>query len=71
MAFRAHRTERTQRYADLEALIDYCEYEGLWSWRFEEQWLKPRLHDLGYEHIRFLAARPANTMAASGSESVN
>jgi len=36
MAFGAYRTERNQRYADLEALIDYREYEGLWSCRFEE-----------------------------------
>lgn len=53
MANGAYRTERTQQYADMEALIDYREYDGLWSWRFEEQWLKPRLRDLGYEHIRF------------------
>lgn len=51
MAFGTYRTERTQ-HVDLAVLIDYREYEGLWSWRFE-QWLKLRLRDLGYEHIRF------------------
>ena len=41
------------RYRDLEELVDYREYEGGWTLRFEENWLKPRLKALGYSHVRF------------------
>ena len=44
--------ETKSRYRDLEALVDYREYEGEWTAWFEENWLKPRLKALG------LHARP-------------
>ena len=45
--------ETKSRYRDLEALVDYSEYEGEWTAWFEENWLKPRLKALGYSHVRF------------------
>ena len=53
MAFGVRPTESARRHRDLDRLIDYREYEGTWSWWFEEHWLKPRLRNLGYEHVRF------------------
>ena len=31
------------RYRDLDALLDYREYDGEWTAWFEENWLKPLL----------------------------
>jgi hypothetical protein len=46
--------QRSTRYPDLEALVDYRAYEGGgWGSWFEETWLKPRLRELGYAHVRF------------------
>ena len=39
--------ETKSRYRDLEALVDYREYEGEWTAWFEENWLKPRLKGPG------------------------
>jgi hypothetical protein len=51
------RTGRSDRYRDLEELVDYREYDGEWTYWFEEHWLAPRLRDLGYEHIQFIGGR--------------
>ncbi len=42
------------RLRDLDQLVDYREYSGLWNSGFEERWLKPRLRAMGYDHVRFL-----------------
>lgn len=57
MAFGVRQTESTGHHRDLDWLIDYREYEGSWSWSFEEHWLKPQLRNLGYEHIRFFGGK--------------
>lgn len=57
MAFGTCEMEATRRYRDLEVLLDYREYEGIWSFWFEEHWLKPRLRNLGYEHVRFFGGK--------------
>ena len=44
---------RRAEHRDLSAIIDYRNYSGLWDGRYEQQWLKPRLQALGYEHVRF------------------
>jgi len=49
--------ETKSRYKDLEALVDYREYEGEWTAWFEENWLKPRLKALGYTHVRFFGGK--------------
>jgi hypothetical protein len=36
MAFGVRETESTGRHRDLDRLIDYREYQGSWSWWFEE-----------------------------------
>jgi len=36
MAFEACETEATGRYRDLDTLLDYREYDGTWSFWFEE-----------------------------------
>lgn len=36
MAFGVRPTESARRHRDLDRLIDYREYEGTWSWWFEE-----------------------------------
>lgn len=41
------------RNRDLDALIDYRGYSGSWNSWWEENWLKPRLQALGYDHVRF------------------
>lgn len=71
MAFGACETEATRRCRDLEALLDYREYDGIWSFWFEEHWLKPRLRNLGYEHVRFFGGKRVITMAAFGSGSAS
>lgn len=57
MTFGVRQTESTGRHRELDQLIDYREYEGHWSWSFEEHWLKPRLRNLGYEHVRFFGGK--------------
>ena len=57
MAFGVRETEATGRHRDLDRLIDYREYEGSWSWSFEEHRLRPRLRDLGYRHVRFFGGK--------------
>ena len=57
MVFGACETEATHRYRDLETLLDYRKYDGTWSFWFEEHWLKPRLRNLGYEHVRFFGGK--------------
>src|SRR5687767_14511454 len=42
-----------RKYPDLAELVDYRAYEGAWGFGFEESYLKPRLHELGYVHVRF------------------
>ena len=42
---------------DLDELVDYRAYEGSWCSFFEESWLKPRLRELGYTHVRFFAGK--------------
>ena len=49
--------ETKSRYRDLEALVDYREYEGEWTAWFEENWLKPRLKTLGYTHVWFFGGK--------------
>ena len=49
--------ETKSRYGDLEALVNYREYEGEWTAWFEENWLKPRLKALGYTHVRLCVQR--------------
>ena len=51
--YRSANVARERGYRDLDELIDYREYEGLWSLRFEEEWLKPKLLAMGYGHVRF------------------
>ena len=36
IAFQYSRTERSPRYRDLEELVDYREYDGEWTYWFEE-----------------------------------
>ena len=57
MAIGACRWETHRRYQDLDALVDYREYDGQWTTWFEEHWLKPRLRNLGYEHVRFFGGK--------------
>jgi hypothetical protein len=57
MAYRDSQIGRSPRYRDLEELVDYREYEGEWTYWFEERWLAPRLCDLGYEHVRFFGGK--------------
>jgi len=57
MAFGVRPPESAGRRRDLDRLIDYSEYGGIWSWSFEEHWLKPRLRNLGYEHVRFFGGK--------------
>ena len=57
MALGVRQTEASRRYPDLDRLVDYREYDGAWSLWFEEHWLKPRLCDLGYEHVRFFGGK--------------
>ena len=57
MALRVCQTEQTGRHCDLESLVDYREYDGAWDLWFEEHWLKPRIRDLGYEHVRFFGGK--------------
>jgi len=45
------------RYRDLEELVDYRAYEGVWRGAFEETWLRPRLRALGYTHVRFFGGK--------------
>ena len=45
--------ETNSRYRDLEALVEYREYDGAWTLVFEENWLKPRIKALGYSRVRF------------------
>jgi hypothetical protein len=50
---------RSAKYPDLGALVDYRAYEGC-GWgttAFEDQWLKPRLRALGYAHVRFFGGK--------------
>jgi hypothetical protein len=42
-----------RRYPDLAELVDYRAYEGAWGFAFEEGWLKQRLRELGFVHVRF------------------
>lgn len=57
MAFGDYQLKRSRRYRDLESLVDYREYDGDWTLWFEEHWVKPRLRDLGYEHVRFFGGK--------------
>ncbi len=57
MAFGAYSIGQKRQYRDLKILVDYREYEGEWTPWFEEHWLKPRLRDLGYEHVRFFGGK--------------
>jgi hypothetical protein len=41
-----------RKYPDLAELVDYRAYEGAWGFGFES-WLKPRLQELGFVHVRF------------------
>lgn len=59
------------RYRDLDAPVDYREYDGEWTAWFEEHWFKPRLRNLEYEHVRFFVARRVSMTAAFGNESAN
>ena len=59
--------EMKSRYRDLEALVDYREYEGEWTAWFEENWLKPRLKALGYSHVRFFGGTTFEMTGAFGS----
>ena len=57
MATGAWHSKQAGRYPDLDGLVAYREYDGLWSLSFEEHWLKPRLRNLGYEHARFFGGK--------------
>jgi hypothetical protein len=57
MAYRDYQIRRSPRYGDLEELVDYREYDGEWTYWFEERWLAPRLRELGYEHVRFFGGK--------------
>ena len=57
MTFEYRRTGRRERHPDLEELVDYREYDGEWTYWFEEHWLAPRLRELGYGHIRFFGGK--------------
>lgn len=59
--------ETKSRHKDLEALVDYREYEGEWTAWFEENWLKPRLKAMGYTRSGSSVERRASTTGAFGS----
>jgi hypothetical protein len=71
MASGYFRMERRPRYRDLEELVDYREYDGEWTYWFEERWLAPRLRDLDMNTLGSSAAKRVSTMPAFENASVN
>ena len=71
MAIGTCRWETHRRYQDLDALVDYREYDGEWTTWFEEHWLKPRLRNLGPNMSGSLVARRVIRREAFGNEYAN
>jgi len=50
-------TRPERRMRELGELIDYREYSGSWNSWWEQQWLRPRLEAMGYDHVRFFGGK--------------